>query len=165
MTPSTSELDPWSDDSVQKEQLAHPEIKPIIEFKESSDEKPSWQDIAPSHPTTMRSWALWNSLHLRNSVLYRKWESEDRKTFRWQLKLPKTRSLTVFKELNGSPTGGHFCVVKNLQKVLQRFHWKNVRSDMEKFYRACDPCAARKGPRKRSEEDCSCIMWELLSNE
>ncbi|GFX29662.1 gag-pol [Trichonephila clavipes] len=33
-TPSTSELDPWSDDSVRKDQLADPEIKPIIEYKE-----------------------------------------------------------------------------------------------------------------------------------
>ncbi|GFX98411.1 uncharacterized protein TNCV_4001801 [Trichonephila clavipes] len=46
-TPSTSALDPWSDESVRKDQLADPEIKPIIKIKESSDEKPSWQDISP----------------------------------------------------------------------------------------------------------------------
>ncbi|GFX69820.1 gag-pol [Trichonephila clavipes] len=40
-TPSTSALDPRSDDSVRKDPLADPEIKPIIEFKESSGEKPS----------------------------------------------------------------------------------------------------------------------------
>ncbi|GFU80972.1 retrovirus-related Pol polyprotein from transposon 412 [Trichonephila clavipes] len=107
-TPSTSALDPWSDESVQKDQLADPEIKPIIEFKVSSDEKPSWQDIAPFHPTTKRYWALWDSLHLRNGVLYRKWESDDGKTLRWQLILPKTRVSTVLKELHGSPTGGHY---------------------------------------------------------
>ncbi|GFT17687.1 integrase_H2C2 domain-containing protein [Trichonephila clavipes] len=73
-TPSTSEFDPWSDDSVRKEQLADPEIKPIREFKESSDKKPSWQVITPFHPTTKRYWALWDSLHLRNGVLYRKWD-------------------------------------------------------------------------------------------
>ncbi|GFT84710.1 gag-pol [Trichonephila clavipes] len=76
-TPSTSALDPWSDESVRKDQLADPEIKPIIEFKELSDEKPRWRDIAPFHPTTKRHWALWDSLHLRNGVLYRKWESDD----------------------------------------------------------------------------------------
>ncbi|GFS57997.1 uncharacterized protein TNCV_3124741 [Trichonephila clavipes] len=65
-TPSTLALDPWSDESVRKDQLADTNIKPIIEFKESSEEKPGWQDIAPFHPTTKRYWALWNSLHLRN---------------------------------------------------------------------------------------------------
>ncbi|GFV84501.1 uncharacterized protein TNCV_2481151 [Trichonephila clavipes] len=72
-TPSTSELDPWSDDSVRKEQLADPEIKPIVEFKESSDEKHSWQDIAPFHPKTKRYRALWDSLHLRNVAAVAEW--------------------------------------------------------------------------------------------
>ncbi|GFT01995.1 retrovirus-related Pol polyprotein from transposon 17.6 [Trichonephila clavipes] len=82
-TPSTSALDPWTDESIRKDQLADPEIKPILEFKESSDEKLSWQDITPFHPTTKRYCALWDSLHLRNDVLYRKWEFDDGKTFRW----------------------------------------------------------------------------------
>ncbi|GFS97925.1 retrovirus-related Pol polyprotein from transposon opus [Trichonephila clavipes] len=100
--PSTSALDPWSDESVRKDQLADPEIKPIIEFKESSDEKPSSQDIASFHHTTKRYWAVWDSFHLRNGVLYRKWESDDGRTFRWQLILTKTRISTVLKELHDS---------------------------------------------------------------
>ncbi|GFT47114.1 gag-pol [Trichonephila clavipes] len=54
-TASTSALNPWSDESVREDQLADPEIKPIIEFKVSSDEKPidnkdTAQDIAfPSY--------------------------------------------------------------------------------------------------------------------
>ncbi|GFT29868.1 retrovirus-related Pol polyprotein from transposon 412 [Trichonephila clavipes] len=55
---------------------------------ESSSNKPSWQDISAYSPTTKQYWALWKSLHLRNGVLYRKFESEDGKTFRWQLVLP-----------------------------------------------------------------------------
>ncbi|GFU19188.1 gag-pol [Trichonephila clavipes] len=51
ITPSTSESDSWNDESIRKDQLADPEIKPIIEFKESSDEKPCWKDITPFHPT------------------------------------------------------------------------------------------------------------------
>ncbi|GFX06645.1 retrovirus-related Pol polyprotein from transposon 412 [Trichonephila clavipes] len=82
-TPSTSAFNPWSDGSIQKDQLAYPEMKSILKFKESSDEKPSWQDIAPFHPTMKRYWALWDSLHLRNGVLYRKGESDDGKTFKW----------------------------------------------------------------------------------
>ncbi|GFU80425.1 retrovirus-related Pol polyprotein from transposon 412 [Trichonephila clavipes] len=56
--PSTLALDLWSDESFRKDQLTDPEIKPIIEFKESSDEKPSWLDIAPFHPTMQRFGAL-----------------------------------------------------------------------------------------------------------
>ncbi|GFT16129.1 retrovirus-related Pol polyprotein from transposon 412 [Trichonephila clavipes] len=38
--------------------------------------------------------------------------------------------------------------MKTLQKVRERFYWNNVRSDVEKCCRICDPCAAPKGPRK-----------------
>ncbi|GFW78230.1 integrase_H2C2 domain-containing protein [Trichonephila clavipes] len=164
--PSTLALDPWSDESIRKDQLADPEIKPIIELKKSSDEKPSWQDIASAHPTTKRYWALWDSLHLRNVILYRKWESDDGKTFRWQLILPKKSISTVLKELHGSPTGGHFGVMKALQKVRDRFFWSNVRTDVEKCCRIWDPCVLHANvPENALEEDCSCIMWECLSNE
>ncbi|GFX21757.1 retrovirus-related Pol polyprotein from transposon 412 [Trichonephila clavipes] len=76
--------------------------------------------------------------------------SDDGITSRWQLILPKTRVSKVLKELHGSPTGGHFGAMKTLQKVHERFYWNNVRSDVEKCCRICDPCAARKGPRKRT---------------
>ncbi|GFX60143.1 retrovirus-related Pol polyprotein from transposon 412 [Trichonephila clavipes] len=92
--------------------------------------------------------ALESKRNLANGVLHRKWESDDGKTFRWQLILPKTRVSTVLKELHGSPTGGHFGVMKTLQKVRERFYRNKVRSGVEKCCRICDPCAARKGPRK-----------------
>ncbi|GFS58351.1 retrovirus-related Pol polyprotein from transposon 412 [Trichonephila clavipes] len=60
--PSTSESDPCNNESVRKDQLADPEIKPIIEFKESSGEKPRWQDIVPFRSTTKSYWALWDSM-------------------------------------------------------------------------------------------------------
>ncbi|GFV91645.1 retrovirus-related Pol polyprotein from transposon 412 [Trichonephila clavipes] len=39
--------------------------------------------------------------------------------------------------------------MKTLQKVRECFYWNNVRSDVEKSCRLCDPYA-RKGPRKRT---------------
>ncbi|GFT37087.1 retrovirus-related Pol polyprotein from transposon 412 [Trichonephila clavipes] len=40
--------------------------------------------------------------------------------------------------------------MKTLQIVCERFYWNNVWSDVEKCCHTCDPCAARKGPRKRT---------------
>ncbi|GFX60895.1 gypsy retrotransposon integrase-like protein 1 [Trichonephila clavipes] len=118
---------------------------------ESSSNKPSWQDISAYSPTTpTQYWALWNSLHLRNGVLYRKFESEDGKTFRWQLVLPRSRIPEVLKELHGSPTGGHFGVMKTLHRVRERFFWGKVRADVEQWCKSCDACSARKGPKIRS---------------
>ncbi|GFV77256.1 hypothetical protein TNCV_444861 [Trichonephila clavipes] len=149
-TSTATPPDPWSDEKVREDQMADPDIKPHIEFMESSSNKPSWQDISAYSPTTKQYWALWNSLHLRNGVLYRKFESEDGKTFRWQLVLPRSRIPEVLKELHGSPTGGHFGVMKTLHRVRERFCWGKVRADVEQWCKSCDACSARKGPKIRS---------------
>ncbi|GFU91119.1 retrovirus-related Pol polyprotein from transposon 412 [Trichonephila clavipes] len=149
-TSTATPPDPWSDEKVREDQMADPDIKPLIEFMESSSNKPSWQDISAYSPTTKQYWALWNSLHLRNGVLYLKFESEDGKTFRWQLVLPRSRIPEVLKELHGSPTGGHFGVMKTLHRVRERFFWGKVRADVEQWCKSCDACSARKGPKIRS---------------
>ncbi|GFW27444.1 hypothetical protein TNCV_162891 [Trichonephila clavipes] len=149
-TSTATPTDPWSDEKIREDQMADPDIKPLIEFMESSSNKPSWQDISAYSPTTKQYWALWNSLHLRNGVLYRKFESEDGKTFRWQLVLPRSRIPEVLKELHGSPTGGHFGVMKTLHRVRERFFWGKVRADVEQWCKSCDACSARKGPKIRS---------------
>ncbi|GFX37108.1 retrovirus-related Pol polyprotein from transposon 412 [Trichonephila clavipes] len=85
----------------------------------------------------------------KNGVLYRKFESEDGKTFRWHV-LPRSRIPEVLKELHGSPTGGHFGVMKTLHRVRERFFWGKVRADVEQWCKSCDACSARKGPKIRS---------------
>ncbi|GFS72709.1 retrovirus-related Pol polyprotein from transposon 412 [Trichonephila clavipes] len=163
-TSTATPPDPWSDEKVREDQMADPDIKPLIEFMESSSNKPSWQDISAYSPTTKQYWALWNSLHLRNGVLYRKFESEDGKTFRWQLVLPRSRIPEVLKELHGSPTGGHFGVMKTLHRVRERFCWGKVRADVEQWCKSCDACSARKGPKIRSRGSCIATMLEHPSN-
>ncbi|GFV20480.1 retrovirus-related Pol polyprotein from transposon 412 [Trichonephila clavipes] len=107
-TSTATPPDPWSDEKVREDQMADPDIKPLIEFMESSSNKPSWQDISACSPTTKQYWALWNSLHLRNGVLYRKFESEDGKTFRWQLVLPRSRIPEVLKKIAWQPNRRSF---------------------------------------------------------
>ncbi|GFT44050.1 retrovirus-related Pol polyprotein from transposon 412 [Trichonephila clavipes] len=85
-----------------------------------------------------------------NGVLYRKFESEDGKTFRWQLVLPRSRIPEVLKELHGSPTGGHFGVMKTLHRVRERFCWGKVRADVEQWCKSVMPVQLRKGPKIRS---------------
>ncbi|GBN41538.1 Retrovirus-related Pol polyprotein from transposon 297 [Araneus ventricosus] len=54
--------DAWSSSEVQKAQLKDPAIRPILERKLNSEDRPSWQEIAPESPATKRYWALWDSL-------------------------------------------------------------------------------------------------------
>ncbi|GBM90048.1 Transposon Ty3-I Gag-Pol polyprotein, partial [Araneus ventricosus] len=132
-------------------QLKDPAIKPILEKKLNSVDRPSWQEIAPESPATKRYWALWDSLHLKDGVLYRKWESDDGNSCRWQLILPKNRIPEVLRETHDSASGGHFGVMKTLSKTRERFYWDRLRADVENWCRECHTCGARKGPKTRTK--------------
>ncbi|GBM65989.1 Transposon Ty3-G Gag-Pol polyprotein [Araneus ventricosus] len=84
---------------------------------------------------------------LQDGVLYRKWESDDGSSCRWQLILPKSRIQEVLRETHDSASGGHFGVVKTLSKTRERFYWDRLRADVEKWCRECHACGARKGPK------------------
>ncbi|GBM95150.1 Transposon Ty3-G Gag-Pol polyprotein, partial [Araneus ventricosus] len=143
--------DAWSSSEVQKAQLEDPAIRPILERKLNSEDRPSWQEIVPESPATKRFWALWDSLHLKDGVLYRKWESDDGSSSRWQLILPKSRIQEVLRETHDSASGGHFGVMKTLSKTRERFYWDRLRVDVEKWCRECHACGARKGPKTRTK--------------
>ncbi|GFX83961.1 retrovirus-related Pol polyprotein from transposon 412 [Trichonephila clavipes] len=121
-TSTATPPDPWSDEKVREDQMADPDIKPLIEL---------W-----SLPAINQEWCSIPKI-----------ESEDGKTFRWQLVLPRSRIPEVLKELHGSPTGGHFGVMKTLHRVRERFCWGKVRADVEQWCKSCDACSARKGAK------------------
>lgn len=55
---------------------------------------------------------------MRNGMRYIKWESDE--CLKMQLLLLQSRILGVLKELHNRSTGGHFRVMKTLQKVMKR---------------------------------------------
>ncbi|GBM09108.1 hypothetical protein AVEN_5290-1 [Araneus ventricosus] len=137
----------WSLSENQKAQLEDPDIRPILKMKLNSADRPSWQEIARESPATKRYWALWNSLYLKDGVLYRKWESNDGGFYRRQLILPNCRIQEVLRETHDKTSGRHFGVMKTLRKTRERFYWDRLRSDVEKWCRECQACGARKGPK------------------
>ncbi|GBM48620.1 Transposon Ty3-I Gag-Pol polyprotein [Araneus ventricosus] len=148
---TATSVDPWSSCEIQKAQLEDPAIKTILEKKLMSADRPSWQEIAPESPATKRYWALWDSLHLKDGVLYRRWESDDGRSCRWQQILPKSRIPEVLRETHDSASGGHFGVMKTLSKTREQFYWDRLRADVEKWCRECHACGARKGPKTRTK--------------
>ncbi|GBM82950.1 Transposon Ty3-G Gag-Pol polyprotein [Araneus ventricosus] len=143
--------DPLSSSEVQKAQLEETAIRPILEKKLNSEKRPSWQEIAPESPARKRYCALWDSLHLTDGVLYRKCESDDGSSCRWQLILQKSRIQEVLRETHDSANEGHFGVMKTLSKTRERFYWDRLRADVEKWCRECHACGARKGPKTRTK--------------
>ncbi|GBL88775.1 hypothetical protein AVEN_158906-1 [Araneus ventricosus] len=104
--------DSWTSNEIQKTQLEDPDIRPILKTKLNSTDLPYFQEIARESPATKRYWALWVSLHLKDSVLNRKWESNEGSSYRRQLILPKSRFQEVLRQTRDNTSGGHFGVMK-----------------------------------------------------
>ncbi|GBM21646.1 hypothetical protein AVEN_250744-1 [Araneus ventricosus] len=67
--------DRWYLSKIQDAQLEDTDIRPILKMKLNSADRPSLQEITCESPATKRYFALWNSLYLKDTVLYRKWEN------------------------------------------------------------------------------------------
>ncbi|UYV78164.1 hypothetical protein LAZ67_16000346 [Cordylochernes scorpioides] len=139
----------WTGQALRKAQREDRDLLPMMNWKESG-ERPSWEDVASHSPKTKSLWRLWNSLTLRDGVLYRKWESEDGKHESWKLVLPSSLVPLALQEMHSSPTGDHFGIRKTLVKVRERFCWPGSRNDVEKWCRNCTKCSVRKGTTTRS---------------
>ncbi|UYV64161.1 CPNE9 [Cordylochernes scorpioides] len=100
-------------------------------IRKAQRERPSWEDVAPYSPETKSLLRLWNSLTLRDGVLYRKWESEDGKHGSWKLVLYRFHVPLALQKKLSSPKGGHFGIRKTLAKLREIFCWPKSRNDVE----------------------------------
>jgi len=65
-----------SKEDISKGQRPDPDLKVIRTWLEN-DLKPDWQEISRHGPTVKGYWMQWDSLHLRDDLITRKWESSD----------------------------------------------------------------------------------------
>ena len=73
-TPSESlDMERYADLRTAQEQ--DPDIESILRWKRELENRPDWETVAPRSPATKLYWAQWRSLHLREGVLHRIWET------------------------------------------------------------------------------------------
>ena len=125
-----------------------PDIGPLLSWLNSND-RPPWSTVAPCTETLKCYWAQWDSLHLREGVIYRLWESPAGNIVIWQILFPKKLQREVFSQLDSSLSAGHFGVTKTLSRVRECFYWAKCHQDIHNWCQSCDLCALKKGPSKR----------------
>jgi hypothetical protein len=93
----------WTSNELQQSQQEDPDIGPIIKLMKNSMEKPSWSKIAPESAVTKAYWAQWETLRLKDGILYRLWVSPtDDHTM--QLVLPRSYREQVKHQLHNQWT-------------------------------------------------------------
>ena len=67
--------------------------------------------------------AQWDSLMVKESVLYRLWENANGREIKEKLVVPFALQIELIKQLHSTDYGGHLGVTKTLRKVKDRFYW------------------------------------------
>lgn len=140
----------WSEDAIKKAQKEDRDLRKIFEWKEVG-QKPSWSQVASSSPITKSYWAQWDSLEIKDGVLFRKWETPKGDQTTLQLIVPRKQVASLLRYIHDGVSGGHLGVKKTLEKLRQRFYWIHCREDVEDWCKKCTTCASVKGPQTRSK--------------
>jgi len=91
-------------------------------------------------------WSYWDSLFVKDGVLFKRWESPNLKKIIFQIVVPRKCITQILELAHDVASGGHFGVNKTLDKIRKRFYWATCKKDVEDWCRSCDLCIAKKGP-------------------
>lgn len=146
----TALVNGYQHSEVRAAQLKDSDLRPLIEWKEKCEERPSWQTVASCSPATKHCWSQWRSLRVKDGILYRLWETPSGERVVHQLVLPKEMRKGVFMQLHSTPTSGHMGINKTSERIRQRFYWPHCHQDVKDWCQTCDLCASRRGPAKKA---------------
>ena len=79
---------------------------------------------------------------MKDGVQERPWESADGMEKTAQIVIPQIKVKLLLVEMHGVSSGGYLGVNKIINKVRKSYYWLLLRSDVERFYKQCDNCAA-----------------------
>ena len=134
-------------DELRKYQNNDPDIGPIIQAKVSGV-KPTSREMVTRSPACRHYWVIWDTLELRDDILYKRFMKRDGTGDHMQLLVPSALKRDVLCQMHDSLVSGHLGCKKTKQKILQKFYWYSLKEDVNGHIRKCDVCQADKKPAK-----------------
>ena len=123
------------------------DIGPIILAMESG-KRPSSQEMVTRSPACRHYWILWDSLVLRDGILFKKFLKRDKTGEYLQFIVPSSMKKEILFQMHDSLLSGHLGCKKTKAKLLQRFYWYALKDETALYIQKCDTCAADKKPAK-----------------
>lgn len=147
---SLGPLSGWSDKEIINFQTSDKVISKVAKWVKQ-EEKPTPEAMQGS---TRELWFYWSQFHrlvIRKGKLYRIWwdESPKQDSVSYQLILPRTLVKLALYSLHDC--SGHMGNVKTMTKIRERFHWFNLREDVELYIRQCVVCQETKSLRPQQK--------------
>ncbi|CAC5395525.1 unnamed protein product [Mytilus coruscus] len=125
------------------------DIGPILKWK-TEGERPSWKELERYSPATRHYWHLWDSLQIKDGVLFKEFLKRDGSGHHFQFMTPSKMKDEVLSQLHNSITSGHLGQKKTKEKLAQRFFWFEMKEDISIWISKCDVCEAIKPPVKHA---------------
>ena len=121
----------------RREQRQDPVVKVIIEYKEKSTEAPKWEEIAMENVEIQNLWSQWDTLEIKDGVLYRKMIKPDDTVDSYQLIVPCSLRQTIMRQVHEM---GHLGTAKTQDRLRQYAYWRGWKQDVAVFVRRCERC-------------------------
>ena len=139
-------LPSWSQEELQQLQREDPSLKFVLDSKQRQEEKPPLGEIDQTDKALKTLWHQWESLEVKNGILYRNWKDSKGSTI-FQLLAPESIKKIVFTNLHSKPTSGNLGRDRTLEYIKRYFYWPGMKADVERWIKSCDLCArAKPGP-------------------
>ena len=128
-------------------QLQDTDIAPILKWQEAGS-RPFGAKVCESSPATRHYWNLWDSLEVRDGVLFRRFIKRDCSGTYLQFLVPAKLRSEILHQMHHAIFSGHLGKKKTREKTLQHFYWYGLREDTNNWVQGCDICGAVKTPPK-----------------
>lgn len=136
----------WSQEELKQMQIEDKSVNFILQSKLTELERPPLDDTVQTDKVAKALWYQWESLQVKNSILYRRWLDLQGNTI-YQLVAPDKIRKTIFENLHSHLSAGHLGRDRTLESIKRRFYWPGAREDVKRWIKSCDLCAqAKPGP-------------------
>ena len=130
----------WTSTSVREKQLSDRDIEPALMWVES-DDRPHWAAVQGISSMLRSLWQQFDSLTVRDGVLYRLLYNSAGSVTQFQLVLPADMKASFLKLVH-SDAAAHLKFAKCVPHVMRRAWWLTWRRDLQLFIRCCPKCEA-----------------------
>jgi len=131
----------WTSAGLRIAQSDDPDISCVLSLVQQYNEKPPWEVVALQTHDVKVLWHMWPRLQVRDGILYRRFETPDGLTVRWQVVLPAGLRQEFLTVIHSGMSGGHLARRKTAAAIQSRAYWPTWSSDLDIFLKTCISCA------------------------
>jgi hypothetical protein len=151
---------------MSEKQREDPDIAPIVQALKS-EAKPLGSDMERESPATRQYWVLWDSLFIKDKVLYRQFRKKNGTDCYEQVIVQKCLRRDTLSEMHDSILAGHLGSKKTKHRIQSNFYWYGLKGDVNLFVKTYDACKSdksmQKPPRGQMGHLQSGAPWDTLA--